>query len=257
MRFHLTPQGQLGLMQADGSTAFPIQECHLPLPALDDLWPRVQLDDPQSIEQVSMRVDTRGETLVLFHAKHAPTIEVDIMASTSVHWETPAGRLVLAGDPALEMMVLGKTFRVTAGAFFQVNSALLPELVQTVLSTARIQPDQLAYDLYAGVGLFSLFMAEAGARIIAVEQSETACSDFEYNLDPYPGIELYESDVGTALKAIKALPARLVYVSCDPATLARDAQLLSEGGFSLQSVQPVDMFPQTFHIETVSLFEST
>ncbi len=282
MRFHLASQGQMGLMSADGSSAFPIRECHLPLPELDALWPRLQLEDTQSIEQISMRVDTRGETMILFHAGQPPAIEVDIMASTSVHWETPKGRLVLAGDPALEMTVLGKTFRVTAGAFFQVNTGLLPDLVQAVMSAAHIQPDQLAYDLYAGVGLFSLFMAEAGARVIAVEQSETACSDFEFNLDPYPGIELYESDVGAALDAhttgpavvladppraglgrrvierlVELKPERLVYVSCDPATLARDARLLLDGGFRLCSVQPVDMFPQTFHIETVSLFEST
>jgi 23S rRNA (uracil1939-C5)-methyltransferase len=281
MRFHLTPQGKLGFMRSDSSSVIPIDECHLPLPALDELWPRLQFEDPQSIEQVSMRVDTQGETMVLFHARLAPSNPVDVDASTSVHWETPDGRLVLAGDPSLEMQVLGKPFRVSAGSFFQVNAGLLPDLVRSVMAAAAVQPGQHAFDLYAGVGLFSLFLAEAGASVTAIEQSEAACSDFVHNLDAYDGIELYEADVGAALSALTSAPdvvladpprsglegkvvtrlldlrpARLVYVSCDPATLARDARKLAEGGFTLQSVQPFDMFPQTYHIETVSLFES-
>ncbi len=280
MRFHLTPQGKLGFMRSNASTVMPIEECHLPLPALDELWPRIQLEDPQSIEQVSVRVDSHGETMILFHAGDAPFNPVEVDATTSVHWETPAGRLVLAGDPSLEMQVLGKSFRVSAGSFFQVNAGLLPDLVRLVMSAAAIQPGQHAFDLYAGVGLFSLFLAEAGASVTAVELSETACSDFVLNLDAYDGIELYEADVGAALAALTAAPdviladppragleprvvtrlldlrpARFVYVSCDPATLARDAKKLVQGGYTLRSVQPIDMFPQTYHIETVSLFE--
>jgi 23S rRNA (uracil1939-C5)-methyltransferase len=137
----------------------------------------------------------------------------------------------------------------------------------------------VAYDLYAGVGLFSLFLARAGARVIAVEQSPAACADFAVNLDACEDVSLYEAEVEQALPAIpeapdlalvdppraglgraalEALlaraPRRLAYVSCDPATLARDGRRLAEAGYSLEALTLFDLFPQTYHIETLSLW---
>jgi len=129
----------------------------------------------------------------------------------------------------------------------------------------------------AGVGLFSRFAAERGAHVLAVEQSASACEDFAFNLDDLESVSLYQAGVEQALPAllphpdavivdppraglgrevISALvahaPAHLVYVSCDPSTLARDGRLLADAGFAMQNVTPLDLFPQTFHIESVS-----
>lgn len=156
---------------------------------------------------------------------------------------------------------------------------MIPTLLDTTLGMLEPQAGALYYDLYAGVGLFSRLLAHQGARVTAVEQSPWAAEDFTVNLDLYPSIELYQASVEQALPALAAepagvildpprqglgrqvvqqlarlAPARLVYVSCDPATMARDARLLSEHGFSLQRVVPLDMFPQTYHVETVSLW---
>jgi 23S rRNA (uracil1939-C5)-methyltransferase len=160
-----------------------------------------------------------------------------------------------------------------------VNSALTPTLVDLVLDGLQLSPGQTVFDLYAGVGLFSAFVAERGAQVVAVEQSSSACDDFAVNLDEFQAASLYQASVEEALPAlpfrpdaiiadppraglgrevVTALtahsPARMVYVSCDPSTLARDGRMLTDAGYHLEQVTPVDMFPQTFHIESVSVW---
>jgi 23S rRNA (uracil1939-C5)-methyltransferase len=177
------------------------------------------------------------------------------------------------------MEVLGRPFRVSPDAFFQVNSLLTEDLVRLALRALAVQPGERVFDLYAGVGLFSAFAAEAGAQVAAVEACPSACADFEINLGEYDDVELYEASVEAALPAITArpdallvdppraglartvvdelislAPGRVVYVSCDPTTLARDGRHLAEGGYQLVRVTPIDLFPQTYHIETVSVW---
>ncbi|HRQ21831.1 MAG TPA: 23S rRNA (uracil(1939)-C(5))-methyltransferase RlmD [Anaerolineales bacterium] len=137
-------------------------------------------------------------------------------------------------------------------------------------------------DLYCGVGLFSKFFADKYAKVIGIESSPSACEDFTINLDEFDNVELYE---GTAEEILPALapqltqpihmivdppragldkhaldailqinPQVIAYVSCDPSTLARDAARLIKGGYTLQQVTPFDLFPQTYHIESISIF---
>jgi len=152
-------------------------------------------------------------------------------------------------------------------------------VVQHVLEALRFQPGETILDLYAGVGLFSAFLAQKGVRVVAVEESPVACADFENNLAEFDHVELYEAPVEVALPAIHTHPSAviidpprvglsleaikqliklssplLVYVSCDPATLARDGQRLVKAGYQLERCTPIDMFPQTYHIETLSIW---
>jgi 23S rRNA (uracil1939-C5)-methyltransferase len=138
-------------------------------------------------------------------------------------------------------------------------------------------------DVYCGVGLFSKFFAANCQQVIGIETSESACEDFVFNLDEFDNVELYEGaaeevlpglagrlDSSTfvivdppragierhALDAIISMkPQVIAYVSCDPSTLARDAARLILGGYRLVEVTPFDLFPQTYHIESISLFE--
>jgi 23S rRNA (uracil1939-C5)-methyltransferase len=134
-------------------------------------------------------------------------------------------------------------------------------------------------ELYSGVGLFSAQIAPRVARLVAVEASSSACADFVENLDEFDNVELYEAPVEHALPSLDIKPdlvlvdpprsglgARVIphilatqapllaYISCDPATLARDARRLLEGGYQLEHATPIDMFPQTYHIESISLW---
>ncbi len=221
-----------------------------------------------------------GACVIMLEGKGAPEIEVTIDLPASVVWLAPGGLLVLAGERSLEFMILDRIFVVSAGSFFQVHTALTEELVRLVIRELNVQPGETIFDLYAGVGLFSAFLAQEGARVIAVEEFERACSDFEKNLEEFDDIELYQAPVETALPSIRSrpdavivdppraglsrealqhlinlTPPSLVYVSCDPATLARDGRRLAEAGYQLVRCTPIDLFPQTFHIETVSLWQ--
>lgn len=280
LQFNLTPEGRLGFMAAGSHRIVPIEECHLPEPVLSDLWPRLDVDSIPGLDRIGFRAGALGASMITLEGMGAPEIEVSIDLPASIVWLAPGGLLVLAGERSLEFEISGRSFVVSAGSFFQVHTALAEELVKLVIQELNAQPGETIFDLYAGVGLFSAFLAQEGARIIAVEEASRACSDFEVNLEAFEDIELYEAPVEAALPAIDSQPdaviidppraglsrvalqniidlspPRLVYVSCDPATLARDGSRLREAGYHLIHCTPIDLFPQTFHIETVSLWQ--
>jgi 23S rRNA (uracil1939-C5)-methyltransferase len=279
MQFTLTDEGRLGFLAARSHIPLTIKECHLPEPPIADLWPRLDLDRVPGLERVSLRAGADDECLVIFESDRPPEADVVLDHPASAVWMAASSPLVLAGRDHIVIEVLDRPFRVSAVSFFQVHTSLAGDLVRLALEAAAIQPGQLALDLYSGVGLFSAFLAAAGARIIAVERSPSACLDFEFNLEPFEDVSLYEAPVEVALHAISSRPdailldppragvgtegmqrlialqsPRIIYISCDPATLARDGRSLVESGYALRSVTPVDMFPQTYHIETVSLW---
>ncbi|MEA4906801.1 MAG: hypothetical protein VB089_04235, partial [Anaerolineaceae bacterium] len=187
---------------------------------------------------------------------------------------------VLAGNESLVMEVLGRDFRLSAGAFFQVNLGQAENLVRHCLEAAGEVGSGTLLDVYCGVGLFSAFLAGRGRRLVGIESSPAACEDFAANLDAFDDVELYQGAAeeilgqldlhpdfvvvdppraGLARDALDALarmqPQRILYVSCDPSTLGRDAARLLKQGYRLAAVTPFDMFPQTYHIESASLFE--
>ncbi|MEE8120812.1 MAG: class I SAM-dependent RNA methyltransferase [Anaerolineales bacterium] len=279
MRFHLTEDGKLGFVTFAGQRVFRVEECHLPEQELIDLWTQLDLAPTKTIEEISLRNGGEGEQMVILHGTDAPDLEISIESPSSVVWTSPSGDFILAGQDHLYFDLSRGLFRVSALSFFQVNTEMIPELVQQATALLSIQPGQTVFDLYAGVGLFSAAIAESGAHVVAVEESPHACRDFSFNLDRFTHIELYESSVGLALPQIKPQPdavlidpprsglsrtaldsllerssSRIVYVSCDPATLSRDGKRLRAGGYSLESITPIDLFPQTFHIETISLW---
>jgi 23S rRNA (uracil1939-C5)-methyltransferase len=188
--------------------------------------------------------------------------------------------MTLAGGDSLVIQVRGRDFRVSGGSFFQVNTAAAGLLVDLVLDGLALAGGESVLDLYSGVGLFSAFIAPKAARVIGVEAYEPAVEDAAVNLDEFDNVEIYAAAVedvlpglagpfaaavldppraGCTSEALDALlaarVARIVYVSCDAATFARDARRLAAGGYRLEWVQPVDLFPQTYHIECVALFQ--
>ncbi len=280
MQFSLTASGQLGFQAANSHRIVPIQECHLPEPTLADLWPRLSLDAASGVSRVSMRCGDQGDRMVLLHSEREPEVDALVDVPASVIWLGPRGATVLAGEGSIVMRVLDRPFRVSATSFFQVHTQLAGVLVRQALDALAIGPGDRVLDLYAGVGLFSALMAQAGARVSAVEASPSACADFEVNLDEFDDVSLYQATVAEALEALPSDPdgilldppraglgeetarrvaglgsPRLVYVSCDPATLARDGRQLVESGYRLVSATPFDLFPQTYHIETLSIWE--
>jgi 23S rRNA (uracil1939-C5)-methyltransferase len=165
-------------------------------------------------------------------------------------------------------------YRVSHNSFFQVNRFLIDRVVETALAGAE---GETALDLYAGVGLFSVPLARKFASVMAVESGTGAVRDLEYNaeragvqvaaiaesVDAYldsreaaPDFVLADPPrTGLGKRVVQKLidwkPRAIAIVSCDPATLARDLAALTGGGYRIESMTLVDLFPQTFHIETV------
>jgi 23S rRNA (uracil1939-C5)-methyltransferase len=191
---------------------------------------------------------------------------------------------VFAGQEFLTDVVLGRRFRVSADSFFQVNLIQTTVLVERVLAMLEPQRSEVVLDGYSGVGLFSAFLAPRSARVIAIESQPSAVMDArasaalnnQNNITTLEGtlerllsqlhyrrerIDLALVDPprsGCHPKALQALqtlsPRAICYVSCDPSTLARDiATLCGSGRYRLVAAQPIDMFPQTYHIECVAL----
>ncbi len=279
IQFHLTPDGKLGYVEAGIPRVFGISECHLPEAALNDTWPRLELEPVPGLERIELRADAAGEVLMVLESStpETPEFEVDLPLS-AVHL-SPQGPVVLAGDDHVIFEVLGRPFYVSAPSFFQVNTPMAAAMVQHLLDNLPLTSHTLVMDLYAGVGLFSAFLAGRVERVIAVEASAYAVQDFATNLQEFDNVEIYEGTAEhilpsldarpdvvvvdppraglerTALDAlVQMAPATLAYVSCDQATLARDAKRLIQAGYQLEQITPFDLFPQTYHIESISLF---
>jgi len=180
----------------------------------------------------------------------------------------------------LIMRVKDRDFKVSARSFFQTNLDIAGLLVETITEAVLNSCSKSVMDVFSGVGLFSAFIAENVEQIIAIESSQTACDDYAINLDKYNNISLYQGKAEYVFPLIKdksdcviidpprsglkpeaayaiidKSPQMLIYVSCNPATLARDAKMFSCAGYTLESSILVDMFPQTFHIESVNIFK--
>lgn len=189
--------------------------------------------------------------------------------------------VVLYGPGYIEDTLCGKTFRLSAQSFYQVNHAQAERLYGLALEQAALTGNDLALDLYCGVGTITLAMASKAGRVLGVEVVPQAVEDAGENARRnslsnaaffcgdagQAALELERQGIrpdvvmvdpprkglnGDAIEAITRMaPQRLVYVSCDPATLARDVALLKDRGFTLETVHAVDMFPRCSHVETV------
>jgi 23S rRNA (uracil1939-C5)-methyltransferase len=280
VQFHLTPQGKLGYHRPRSEAVFAIQECHLPEPALNELWPQLDFEALAEIERIGLRLGAEDDIQVILESRNSlpPDLSVVELPISVVHL-SPAGAQVLAGSPDITISVLGRLFRVSAGSFFQTNTAIAQAMVEHVLAILALDRTAVALDVYCGVGLFSAFLAPRVERLIGIEVSPSATDDFSANLDEFDNVELYEAPAEIVLPGLDFQPdvilvdppregigrnaldgllrlasSRLVYVSCDPATLGRDSRRLAAGGYALEQVTLFDQFPQTYHIESISLW---
>jgi len=256
-----------------------IVECHLPEPPINALWPQLEFEPDAPFGRVSLRTGADDDLMLILESDQLEAPELELEAGISVVHLTEDDALVMAGEDHIVMQVLGRDFRVSAGSFFQVNTVMAEKMVEHLMNRLPL-PAKTILDVYCGVGLFSAFLASKCERLIGIESSPSACEDFAVNLDEFNSVELYEGaaeeviphleaerpivlvdpprsgvDVH-ALDGIKQLaPEIIAYVSCDPSTLARDAARLIAGGYRLVEVTPFDLFPQTYHIESIAIFE--
>ncbi len=263
--FYVDADGRLGFVSRDNRTVTPIDECHIIRPELLDWFESLKDEQFTPGERVRLQIGTTGERLMARSggASAEPDDEAPLQSAERVHY-----------------VIKGRTFQVTGGSFFQVNQP--KTLVDLVLDRLALAGTERLLDLYSGVGLFTAFLAERARFVTAVEIYAPAVRDAEANLAGFTNVDLRVGAIEAALarrkgdssrldaavvdppragikpKALEALlaraPGKIVYVSCDPATLARDAKALVAAGYRLIDVQPVDLFPQTYHVESVAVF---
>ena len=213
---------------------------------------------PEFVRDLQIRVPELKGMAIFASPLHSVTVEPELKQTI--------------GEAALTYRAGDKSFRVSAGSFFQVNRFLIEELVSAVTADAS---GRMALDLYAGVGLFANHLAKRFHQVFAVESAAASAADLRANaeksvtvvratteqflqksLNLNPDLVVVDPPrAGMGEKTSKLLASlrvpRIAYLSCDPTTLARDLRLLLEFGYSIQEVHLLDLFPQTFHIETL------
>jgi 23S rRNA (uracil1939-C5)-methyltransferase len=238
--------GRPALSRAASHELVEIQKCHLMVSPLEKVFDELPARPEASRVTIRVGVAT-GQNAVMFDEE------------TGV----------------IEEIVAGAVFRITGRAFFQNNTAGAEVLVRLVREILQPEDDEVFLDGYAGGGLFAVTVGQLCKRVIGVESDRIAAEDFAHNTGTRALKKPFEASapmlpkkfdlavvdpprVGLGKAAVAVLvggrPRAIAYVSCDPASFARDAHLLGERGYALVWVQPVDMFPQTFHIELVGCF---
>jgi 23S rRNA (uracil1939-C5)-methyltransferase len=280
VQFSLDRDGKVGFQMPNSNRVIPISECHLPETSINGLWPQLEFEPETNIERVSLRAGVDDDLMLVLESESPETPELEIEAGISIAHVYEENTVVIAGSDHILMRVLERDFKVSAASFFQVNTVMAGKMVQHLLACLPVSLSTTLLDVYCGVGLFSAFLAPKCGRVIGIESSESSCEDFAINLDEFDNVELYEDEAEAVIphleakpdivlvdppragldKAVvdgilKLSPSLIAYVSCDPSTLARDAARLINGGYKLKEVTPFDLFPQTFHIESISIFE--
>lgn len=273
------PEGGVGLWSPALKKIIAIEECHIIQPELLQLWRDFELSLP-GLRKLTLRM---GDDEALLAA-----LEVDDVQPPELHVDFPLSVAIvlpnrtaasLVGDNFLVQSVKGRDFRVSPGCYFQPNPGATGLIVDQVMSYAGLTGSESVLEAYSGVGLLTAFLAEQAGQVIGIERNPDALADAASNLHDFDNISLYEGQVDEIVPLLKtspdigvvnpeasglsrlssqaiaaSAPERLIYVSSDVATFSRDSKQLSRSGYRLVQVQPIDANPQTFHIDTVSLF---
>ncbi|PKB64028.1 MAG: 23S rRNA (uracil(1939)-C(5))-methyltransferase RlmD [SAR202 cluster bacterium Io17-Chloro-G2] len=260
-RFTVRSKGSLGFVHRETRRFVRIDRCMLMHSGINEILTKLQ-DKSGDTTQLSVRAGKQtGDALIqplIFH----PELEME------------------TGQKHYLDSVAGRRFKVSSPSFFQVNIEQASQLIQTVKEGLGLTGNENLLDAYTGVGAIAVLLAPYVKRVLAVEESTAAVADARENaagldnvefllgktedvlsrlMDSPDAVVLDPPRAGCQPAALESLvrlaPKRVAYVSCDPETLARDLKFLCQEAYVLDRVVPLDMFPQTHHVECIAFLE--
>ncbi len=271
----------LGFWSPGERRVMAIDSCPLIDPRLQQLWDDVDLSLPD-LRKLTLRIGSDGDLLAAFEVDNVepPDLQVDFPLSVAIIMpDRTAASLI--GDNYLLQIVGGRTFRVSAGCFFHPSPIMAGKIVEAVMAYANLSSGEKVLEVYSGVGMLTAFLAEKASAVATIESNPDAADDMAANLAEFDNITLYNGTVAevldmlglesppdvvvvnppaggmgkTAVRATAAThPQRIIYISSDIATLARDAKVFDRFGFRMEEIRPFDMTPHHYQVDTVSLF---
>lgn len=281
MQLRPTTDG-IGFVREDRAGVYPIDLCLIMNEAIRPLFEHLKGADLTGITKIALRGSTRtGQRIAIAEGQNAERLLPLLPDDCSVLARGERGQItVLRGAETYSEIAAGRTWQVHANSFFQVNT----EQAETLLAVAqsyigKLSSEDVLVDAYAGAGFFGLSLAAEVRQVYLIESHPAAAQSARdhsqemanvtvihalaeaalagWGNRPSPTIAVLDPPRAGCDRAVLDALTRLrvsqiIYVACDPSTQARDIRYLSERGYTLRAITPVDMFPQTFHIETVA-----
>ncbi|WP_244312969.1 class I SAM-dependent RNA methyltransferase [Microbispora hainanensis] len=280
VRFAVEPDGTAGLRRHRSHEIEHVTECLIAHPAVEEVGAeRLAWPGAAAVEVVAASGGDRAVIVEPVPRRRADIPDVDAAVLLD---EGRRGTRALRGRASLTERVGERDFRVTASGFWQVHPGAAAALLGAVLDFGRPEPGEWALDLYCGAGLFAAGLAEAvgpEGAVLGIESEPQAAQDARFNLRDLPQAQVERGRVEEALDRLRIERAdlvvadppraglgrpvvervagleasRVVYVSCDPATLARDVAWFAGLGYRLEDLRAFDQYPMTQHVECVAL----
>ena len=261
-RFTVRDSGMLGFINRLTRRFVKVEDCALMHPWINEALRELQGKAGETT-QLSVRYGVNTGDWLIQPTMHNP--DISLPTGQAYYWE----------------QMLDRRLRIASPSFAQVNTPQAERLATLVAERLQLSGNELLVDAYAGVGTFAVLLADSARHVIAIEESSAAVKDAAVNTVGIDNLEFIGSKTEDYLDSlteppdavildpprlgchpatldalIRRKPVRTVYVSCDPDTLARDLAYLVRGDFVIESVEPMDMFPQTYHTECVATITS-
>lgn len=282
--FFRADTGKLGFRGTDHRAIVPIEECFIVQPELMNLFDELDLEI-ENLREVRLQLSGDGQHMLVLRTKDDAPPELESTFPVSVNFLLSDNEpFNMVGSTHVVQNVLGRRFRITAGVSFRPNVEQIERLVNVVFNYLDLRGVESVLDLYGGVGIFSAAASPHADFVTYVDSYPPAATDAEANLEDLENVDIIEGSVESflgellengqtydavildpphtgltddALEGVGELKfARLVYISQDPATLARDLKTLTRKyGYQLIDAQPIDFAPQTANIQCVALIE--
>ena len=273
-------EGKLGFYSKKTNSLVPIKECLIAREEINEVIKLLRDINLQDIDQVQIRCNFKGDTMVIVEGIVSPEIISTLYEKVSSLYEKQVRKFThVFGEKYLEEEIEDLKFLLGPGSFFQVNHKVMNEMYFVGLTKLKIKEEDKILDLYSGIGTLTLLAARKAKEVTGVEYVEEAtdlarknaelnamdnatfiCGRAEEVIEKLEGFNKVivdpprkGMDKKVMEKIIDMKPESILYISCNPDTLARDVQILTQEGYEVETITPADMFPRGPHVESVVL----